>query len=157
MSDVNILWVRADNRLVHGQVGCQWAGKIGPNLIVVADDEAANDKAQQSLMAMTAKMSNADIRFFSLQQCADVIHKASPRQKIFLVCRNPQAARFLVEHNVPIKELNIGNQHFSEGKVVSKESHVYFDDKDLADIEAIKAKGVRVFIQIAPGDKQYDL
>lgn len=157
MSDINILWVRADNRLVHGQVGCQWAGKIGPNLIVVADDEAANDKAQQSLMAMTAKMSGADIRFFTLEKCAEVIHKASPRQKIFLVVRSPKDARYLVEHNVPIKELNIGNQHFSEGKVVSKESHVYFDDNDIADIEAIKAKGIRVFIQIAPGDHQYDL
>lgn len=157
MSDINILWVRADNRLVHGQVGCQWAGKIGPNLIVVADDEAAEDKAQQSLMAMTAKMSNSDIRFFSLQKCAEIIHKASPRQKIFLVVRNPKSARYLVENGVPIKELNIGNQHFSEGKVVSKESHVYFDDNDIADIEAIKAAGVRVFIQIAPGDRQYEL
>lgn len=157
MPEINILWVRADNRLVHGQVGCQWAGKIGPNLIVVADDEVVNDKAQQSLMAMTAKMSGSDIRFFSLAQCAEVIHKASPRQKIFLVVKTPKDARYLVEHGVPIKELNIGNQHFAEGKEVCKESHVYFGKEDYEDVEAMKKAGVRVFVQIAPGDKQYDL
>ena len=35
----NIKLARIDNRLVHGQVGNQWTGASGANLIVVADDE----------------------------------------------------------------------------------------------------------------------
>ena len=154
---INLLWTRVDNRLVHGQVGCQWVGQVKPNLIVVADDMAAEDKVQQSLMKMTADMYNVGIRFFTLQNCADVINKASPSQHIMLVVRNLQSARFLVENGVPIDKLNLGNMHFSEGKHVSKEPHVYLGEQDEADIEAIKARGIRVFIQIAPGDTQYDM
>lgn len=154
---IDLLWTRADNRLVHGQVGCQWVGQIKPNLLVVADDQAATDKVQQSLMKMTADMYNVGIRFFSLQKCADVINKASPSQHIFLVVRNMQSARFLVEHGVPIDKLNVGNQHFAEGKKVSKEPHVYLSEQDEQDIEAMKALGVKVFIQIAPGDIVYNL
>ena len=39
----NILLVRIDNRLVHGQVGITWTTSLGANLIVVADDLSAKD------------------------------------------------------------------------------------------------------------------
>ena len=52
----DILMTRIDNRLVHGQVGVAWTTALqGVNLIVVADDLAAADPLQQSLMAATAK------------------------------------------------------------------------------------------------------
>lgn len=150
----NILLTRIDNRLVHGQVGNSWVGKVGCNLIVVADDEAANDTIQQSLMKMT--VGSIGIRFFTLQKTIDIIHKASPSQKIFIVVKTPAAARTLLEGGVPIKELCIGNMHVGPGKRVSNEPHVYVDDKDLEDLRAIRNAGVEVYIQIAPGDRRFD-
>lgn len=155
MAEPNILLTRIDNRLVHGQVGNAWVGAVGPNLIIVADDEAANDPIQQSLMKMTASSVGCGIRFFSLQKTIDTIFKASPSQKIFLVVKTPASARKLIEGGVPIKQLNVGNMHFSDGKKVLHESHVYVDDNDVADFDAIKAAGTEIYIQIAPGDKKY--
>ena len=52
----DIMLTRIDNRLVHGQVGVAWTSTLsGCNLIVVADDAAAQDPLQQSLMTATAK------------------------------------------------------------------------------------------------------
>ncbi|RHP35656.1 PTS galactosamine transporter subunit IIB [Lachnotalea sp. AF33-28] len=152
----NILLTRIDNRLVHGQVGCSWVGAIGCNLIVVADDIAAADPVQQSLMKMTADSTGVGIRFFTLQKTIDVIHKASPSQKIFIVVRTPQSARTLLEGGVPIDKLCIGNMHVAPGKRLSNEAHVYVDDQDLEDLRFIRNKGVDVYIQIAPGDKKHD-
>ena len=39
MSDINIVFTRVDNRLVHGQVGNVWVTASGANLILVVDDE----------------------------------------------------------------------------------------------------------------------
>ena len=64
--------------------------------------------------------------------------------------------RKLMEGGVPIKEVNIGNMHATAGKRVFHEQHVYIDDDDIADFEAMKAMGAHVFVQIAPGDKKYD-
>ena len=46
----NILMTRIDNRLVHGQVGVTWTNTLGANLVVVANDEAAADPVQLSLI-----------------------------------------------------------------------------------------------------------
>ena len=117
----------------------------------MADDLAAADPLQQSLMAATAKSSGCGIRFFTLDKTIAVIHKASASQHIFLVVRNPQSARKLVEGGVPI-----GNMHVAPGKEVTGNVHVYMDEKDKDDLRAIRAKGVDVYIQIAPGDHKLD-
>jgi PTS system galactosamine-specific IIB component len=147
----NILMTRIDNRLVHGQVGVTWTTSLGANLLVVVDDTAASDPVQQQLMSMTAESSGVGIRFFTIQKTIDVIHKASPSQKIFIVCKTPEVVRKLVDGGVPIKELNVGNMHFSDGKrAITKK--VYVDDKDIEDLKYIESKGVKVFVQDTPGD-----
>ena len=90
---------------------------------------------------------------FSLEKTAAIISKAAPEQKIFIICKTPADVRYLVEHGVPIKDLNVGNMHFSKGKrAISKK--VYVDDNDYADLNAIEAAGVNVFIQDVPGDEK---
>ncbi|MEG0541376.1 MAG: PTS galactosamine transporter subunit IIB [Angelakisella sp.] len=156
MAEPNILLTRIDNRLIHGQVGVTWTMTLGANLILVADDDAANSEIQQQLMSMTAESSGVGARFFSLQKTIDVIHKASASQKIFIVCKTPAAVRTLIEGGVPIKEVNVGNMHFEHGKrAISKK--VYVDDKDMEDLKAIKAKGVKVYIQDVPGDSKEEI
>ena len=84
----NILMTRVDNRLVHGQVGVTWTRAVKANLIVVANDDAANDELQQKLMATTADSSGADIRFFTIEKTINVINKAADRQHIFFGGKN---------------------------------------------------------------------
>ena len=97
MSSPNILLTRIDNRLVHGQVGVTWTSTIGANLLVVVDDVVANDDIQQNLMGITAETYGFGIRFFTIEKTINVIGKAAPHQKIFLICRTPQTVRKLVE------------------------------------------------------------
>lgn len=153
----NIVLARIDNRLVHGQVGNSWVGATGANLVIVADDEVANDPIQKQVMKMTTDSAGIGIRFFSVQKTIDVIGKAAPRQKIFIVVKTPHVMRQLVEGGVPLKEVDVGNMHYSEGKREFHEEHVYVDDQDVADLEAIKAAGVAVYIQIAPNNRRIDL
>lgn len=157
MAEPNIVFARIDNRLVHGQVGNAWAGASGANLIVVADDTCAEDKIQQSVMKMTADSTGIGIRFFTLQKTIDVIHKASPKQKIFIVCATPASMSTLIEGGVPIKSVNIGNMHVKPGKRVFHEQHVYVDDQDVADIEAMQKMGVEVYIQIKPDERKHKI
>lgn len=147
----NILLARIDNRLVHGQVGVTWTTSLGANLIVVADNQVAKDPLQQELMSVTAESSGAGIRFFTIQRTIDIIAKASPAQKIFIVCRTPQEIRELIDGGVPLKDVNVGNMHFSKGKrQISKK--VYVDEQDIENLHYIESKGVNVFIQDVPND-----
>ena len=153
MSSPNILLTRIDNRLVHGQVGVTWTSTIGANLLVVVDDVVANDDIQQKLMGITAETYGFGIRIFTIEKTINVIGKAAPHQKIFLICRTPQTVRKLVEGGIDLKDVNVGNMHFSEGKKQIS-SKVYVDDQDLTDLRFIKQRGVNVFIQDVPGDQK---
>ncbi len=147
----NILLTRIDNRLVHGQVGVTWTKTIGANLIVVCDDETAQDQLQQQLMSFTAKSSGVGIRFFTVNKTAEVIGKAAPEQKIFLVVRTPATVRALMEKGVYLKDINVGNMHFSNGKKpITKK--VYVDEQDLEDLRFAIKQGANVYCQDVPGD-----
>ncbi|MDR2939213.1 MAG: PTS N-acetylgalactosamine transporter subunit IIB [Clostridiales bacterium] len=144
----NILLTRIDNRLIHGQVATMWTSHVGANLILVANDNVAGDKMRQSLMDMAAP-NGVQTRYFTLQKTIDVIHKASEKQKIFIVCESPQDVLTLVEGGVPIKEVNIGNMHMADGKR-QVATTVAVDDADVAAFKKMEEKGVKLVIRRVP-------
>lgn len=148
MAEPNIVLVRIDNRLIHGQVATQWTSSVGANLILVANDEVATNKMRQGLMDMAAP-SGVATRYFSIQKTIDVIHKAAPRQHIFIIVESPEDALRLVKGGVPVKKLNIGNMHMSEGKR-QVATTVAVDDADVAAFRELKELGVELQIQRVP-------
>ena len=155
MAEPNILLTRIDNRLIHGQVASQWNSTLGANLILVANDDVAGNKMRQNLMNMAAPTGVAT-RFFSLQKTIDVIHKASPKQHIFLVAENPSDVLTLVKGGVPIRKVNIGNMHMSEGKRQVATS-VAVDDADVAAFKELQDLGVELEIRRVPSTPAEDI
>ena len=155
MAEPNILLTRIDNRLIHGQVATQWSGTLGANLILVANDKVAKDKMRQGLMDMAAP-AGAQTRYFTIQKTIDVIHKAAPRQKIFIIVETPEDALKLVEGGVPIKVLNIGNMHMAEGKR-QVATTVAVNEEDVATFKKLEDKGVKLEIQRVPTTAKEDV
>ena len=151
----NIVLTRIDNRLIHGQVATQWSGTLGANLLLVANDEVAQNKMRQNLMNMAAP-SYAQTRYFSIKKTIDIIHKASDRQKIFIICETPHDVLRLVEGGVPIKKVNIGNMHMAEGKRQVATS-VAVDDKDVEAFKKLQEHGVELEIKRVPTEKTESL
>ena len=135
MAEPNILLTRIDNRLVHGQVATQWNSTLGSNLILVANDDVASNTMRQNLMKMAAPAGVAT-RFFSLQKTIDVIGKASPRQKIFIVAETPEDVLTLVKG-------------MSEGKRQVATS-VAVNDEDVAAFKELQELGVELEIRRVP-------
>ncbi|WP_301109576.1 PTS N-acetylgalactosamine transporter subunit IIB [Sporosarcina sp.] len=155
MTGPNILLTRIDNRLIHGQVGVTWVNHLGANLIVVANDKVSTDEVQQSLMDMVLP-DVIQARYFSIQKTIDVIHKASPRQKIFLVVRDVEDALKLKEGGVPIDHINVGNLHYEEGKK-QVSSTVSVDDRDIAAFKKLDELGVKMDLRGVPSDKKQNI
>jgi PTS system N-acetylgalactosamine-specific IIB component len=151
----NILLTRIDNRLLHGQVAVTWSHFVNANLIVVVNDEVSKDVVQQNLMDMAAPKTMGT-RYFSVQKTIDVIHKASDRQKIMLVVKNPQDVLKLAQNGVPIDKVNVGNMHFEEGKKQIT-STVSVDDKDIEAFKGLDKLGIKSTIQRVPDEKATDI
>ena len=96
-----------------------------------------------------AAPSYAAMRYWTIQKTIDTIHKASDKQKIFIVCENPTDVLRLVEGGVPLKKVNIGNMHMAEGKRQVAGS-VAVDDKDVAAFARLRELGVELEIRRVP-------
>lgn len=151
MAEPNIVLTRIDNRLIHGQIIGQWTTTIGANLILVADDVVVNQELERNLMQMAAEAMGFQARFFTIDKTIEIIHKASPNQKILIICRTPNEVVRLIKGGVPIDKVNIGNMHVSQGKR-SIGTKVYVDDDDMKDLDYIKSKVADVFIQDTPSN-----
>ena len=103
-----------------------------------------------------AAPAGAQTRYFTIQKTIDVIHKAAPRQKIFIIVETPEDALKLVEGGVPIKVLNIGNMHMAEGKR-QVATTVAVNDEDVATFKKLEDKGVKLEIQRVPTTAKEDV
>ena len=76
----NIVLSRIDERLIHGQVGVQWVGFAGANLVLVANDEVAEDLVQQNLMEMVLAEGIA-VRFWTCLLYTSKVSQPSSGEK----------------------------------------------------------------------------
>lgn len=149
MENVNIVMTRIDERLLHGQ-GQVWTRYLGVNTVIIVNDAVSTDKIQQALMGSVVAQGIA-LRFFSVQKTIDIISKASPKQKIFMIIKTPEDALKLVAGGVPIKEINIGNIHKTEGKkMVTRSIYIGEDDKKALK-EMIEKYNIKFNTQTTPG------
>lgn len=153
-NNVNVVFARVDNRLIHGQVGMVWTNVSGANLILVVDDAVSTDNFQQELMKMTVAATGVGIRFWGVEFTKENIWRAAPSQKIFIVTKDPLVMNALVHADIPIKAVNLGNMHGIAGKRKYVNEYLYVDDEDVAAIEAMKAKGVEVSAQVLPENRK---
>lgn len=137
MNQPNVKMLRIDERLIHGQ-GQLWLNSLGVNLVIVANDEAATNPIQQTLMK-TVVSKDIGMRFFSIDKTNEVIFKASPQQTIFVVVKSPEDALRLVEGGFPIKEINIGNIHSDQGKQKVSQ-FIYLGEKDKESLRTLRDK-----------------
>ncbi len=152
---MNLVLIRIDNRLIHGQVATAWTQDSGANLLVVPNDKVAVDTTRQSLMNMAAPV-GVQTRFFTIQKTIDILHKAADRQIIALIVETPQDVLKLVEGGIPIKKVNIGNMHMSPGKTQISKA-VCVDQDDIETFKKLNELGVKLEIQRVPTESKEDI
>lgn len=155
MGKPNIVLVRIDNRLIHGQVATAWTNYVGANLLVVPNDDVAKNEMRQSLMDM-ATPQGVQTRYFSVQKTIDVIHKASDKQVIGPIVETPQDVLRLAEGGVPMEMVNIGNMHMEPGKKQISKA-VCVNQSDIDTFKKLNNMGIKLEIQRVPSEGKEDI
>lgn len=150
MKQAKIVLTRIDNRLVHGQVGITWSTSINIDTIVVIDDLAICNTIGCNLMKSIASAANKKIRFYSIDNFINSYFENESNQKLFLVVSSPCTVQRLVEKNIPIQIVNVGNMHYQKGKVAFNRK-MYVNQTEVDAFNYLNSKNIDVYYQDVPG------
>ncbi|MBL5005392.1 PTS system fructose IIA component [Enterococcus lactis] len=151
----NIVNVRIDERLIHGQVAGIWAPSLHTQRIIVINDEAAADSLQKSSLRMAAPTSMR-LSVLSVESAAKNIRSGKyGKQRLFLVFKNPTDVLRYLKAGGKLTHVNVGNMSYKEGsKDITKSIKVLEEEIDV--FESIAAMDINVTAQLVPNDPVID-
>ncbi|MGQ7898757.1 PTS sugar transporter subunit IIB [Enterococcus faecium] len=147
-----IKMVRVDYRLIHGQVAVSWTSSLGVDAILLVSDTLENDPIRKETLLL-AKPTNVKLIAKNTQEAIDVIKSGKTDDyKVFIVCETIQSAAKIAEA-FDIKEINLGNVAFSDGKK-KLDKAIYVNDEEMNVIRDLVNKGHDVFLQMVPSERK---
>lgn len=149
---MSIKLARIDDRLVHGQVTTTWIKQHGIEQIIIINDALARDQVQSAVLQLAAP-AGVRILMFEVDRFIEIYNANPIKKTTMLIYTNPFDVLKTIEGGVAIPYLNLGGMKFVPGKVQITKA-VSLDDRDRDTFKKIIAKGVRVEVQMVPGDKK---
>jgi PTS system mannose-specific IIB component len=153
---LGIVWVRVDDRLIHGQVVTAWSRHCKCNHIVIANDQVATDKMMLTVLKVAAPP-GMPVSALSLKRTAELYREgAFANHRILLLAKNPQDVLALVEMGVDIPQLNVGGMGGRPGSQPIYRN-IHATREDVAAFKALAAHNVDISFQIVPASESKSL
>ena len=144
----NIVLVRIDDRMLHGQVVSTWLKDYGIEQVLIINDKAANDPIQKSVAGLAAPK-DVRVHLFGVEQFIDILKKTPIKRKTMLIFTTSTDVLKLVENGLEIKEVNVGGMRYNESrKRLSKAVSVTSEEEEA--FKKLIEKDIKVFIQMIP-------
>lgn len=143
------MYLRVDDRLVHGQVVTAWLKQLKVKRVLVVDDNAASNKIVSKALTMACP------RGVALKVVDTETGKAAcPKvgDSALIIVKAPATARDLVVANPDLGwTVCVGNVGSAEGRETYADT-VHLDAENYAAVqEMLPMEGVDVFMQTVPG------
>ena len=148
-----VVLARIDQRLIHGLVVNQWAPALQVKRFMVVDDVLCNNDDIKASMRM-AKPAGTGVSVISTET-AITNFKAGKYdgQRVLVLVKEPETLIKVMEGGVEIPKVDLGIMFNEDGReAVTK--FIALNDKERADLQTIKDKGIPVVIQYVPTDAE---
>lgn len=144
-----IILVRVDDRLLHGQIICAWVPFMKADALLVASDEAAEDRLVSEIIEACG-CTGLNVYVKKINDAASYIGEGGLKNKrVILIVGDLRDAMRVYEEGLHFAALNLGNVHHEEnGRKIT--SSVFVNSEDEKIIERFEALGVSIEIRDVP-------
>lgn len=149
--------MRIDDRLIHGQIVTAWISDSKANTIMVADDKAAKDSLQQTMLKF-AVPSGIKLIINSIEDAAKTLNDPLVKEAVLLIVRNPKCAYELLLKGVSVQSVNVGNISNSKSEKGRKKllQFIFVEPEDVEYLKKIYDMGIKLDVRAIPNDKSID-
>ena len=151
-----VVFIRIDDRLIHGQVVEGWVNFLKATCILVADDRVAANTLQRSIMEISVPQGLK----VAIGRVDDICSRLRTHpfdcERSILLFSNPADVQRALKLGLDCRNVNIGGMHYVPGKRKLMDM-LAVDDSDLEALRNISAQGVKVEVQTVPTQKPLPL
>lgn len=152
---MEIVNVRIDDRLIHGQVAAVWSLTTKATRIMVIDDLVVKDTVNKEALKMACpkqcKLSILTVARAAENLCAGKYEG----ERVFIVAKSPKTIRDLYDAGFHMESVNVGNMGGKQNTRMLKKA-VSVSEADISDFTYLIEKGVKVTAQMVPADPAQD-
>jgi D-glucosaminate-specific PTS system IIB component len=149
------LFLRIDDRLIHGQVVVKWLRTLGCKDVWVIDDELASDAFMQSVLRLAAP-EGVRVQVVSVEDALHSVQRCPVGRPALLLLRSPQTALRLWNGGLLFSELNVGGLAAASESIRLHKS-VSATAEQLRALQTLASLGVLVYVQMVPEDRPISL
>ena len=143
------VFVRIDDRLLHGQVVVSWIPYLRAKEVVIADDEYANDEFMSELIKSSGP-EGVIVHVKTIDETAAYLSDDN-QNKILVLLRSIEDKKKLIK-KTKISSINIGGVGAAQGRKRYYNS-IHLSDDELNILNDIANDNIYVEIRILPKDK----
>lgn len=153
---MDVVFLRIDSRLIHGQVAGAWSNHVAPQTLIAASDSAAHDTLRKTLLLQVAPP-HIKTNVLDIAKTGRVYNNPKyTGMKTMIVVETPQAALELLDAGVKISEINVGGVTYKDGMKRVSEA-VYASEDDLKTYQELNRRGITMTIQQVPNSGREDM
>ena len=144
------MFLRIDDRLVHGQVVTAWIKQLNVKSILVIDDLAAGNSIISKALTM-ATPKNIRLVIKSIEDAKSCLCDFEEKD-LLIITKAPVNAKKLIDENMGYDwKMNVGNIGMDSGRKKYAQT-VYLDEENYTAIKELKDKEkIEIFMQTVPG------
>ncbi|MBQ4011420.1 MAG: PTS sugar transporter subunit IIB [Erysipelotrichales bacterium] len=151
----NVVFVRIDDRLIHGQVVTQWIKQYKETRhILVVDDKTSKDPFMQTMFQLLIPK-GITIEIKPIDKAAEMLKAGMPKPTM-IIAKVPDTVKALRDLGVDIDAFNIGGMGMS-GLRKKFFQNISMDEHEKQIIQEMVDDGVKITIQIVPAQGCYDV
>ena len=152
----NIINIRIDERLIHGQVAAFWTNSLNITRLMVIDDIAAADEIQKMALKMACP-STVKLSILNVNRAAEKLNNPElyVGERLFIVVRGVETLKKIVNLNVKLSTVTVGNM---SNKIGSKRVYhtVCVTPEDIDTFNELSNRGIKFIAQMVPSDEEED-
>ncbi len=158
---MSVVFVRIDDRLIHGQIVESWIPHLKINEVVVVSQEAAGDDTYKTLMRLSLP-EEVDLKVVTVRDALEYLGRletdlaGKAGRRILVLVPGPGEVLDLMQGGVKISRVNVGGMHYSAGKMQVGRA-IFLSEEDRKSLKDISAGGVELEGRGVPSDKALNL
>jgi len=145
----NLVLVRIDDRLIHGQVVTAWIKHTRGNRILIIDDKLVNDRMMQRVLKAAAPP-GISVEVLTITDAAVLLKEdASPGENVIILVKTPDVLEKLTELGVVFEKIVIGGMGLTPQRKRYNKS-LSASDEEVACMKRLMQKGIAMTFQLVP-------